>query len=92
MRSRRYILRHVLHAAEQTDFEGIARSAHALAGMSANLEAQQLLAAARDLEDLARKREAAPLPALLVELRQAAEQAEAAMQQLQTQLTDSGVA
>ena len=80
----------VLTAAEQTDFAGIARGAHALAGMSANLEAQQLLVAARSLEEVARKQEAAALPALLVELRQAATQTETAVQRLHEQLATTG--
>src|SRR5262249_13822621 len=82
----------VVQAAEQTDFDGLARSAHALAGMSANLEAQQLHATARELEALAKKRDAAELPTLVVNLRQAAQHAEDAMQQLHSQLTDSGAA
>lgn len=83
----------VLSAAEETNFENLARGAHALAGMSANLEAQQLLAAARGLEDLARKQETSALPALLVELRQAATHTEAAIAQLREQLASSlGVA
>jgi PAS domain S-box-containing protein len=83
----------VLSAAEETNFENLARGAHALAGMSANLEAQQLLAAARGLEDLARRQETSALPALLVELRQAANHTEAAIAQLREQLAISiGVA
>ena len=83
----------VLSAAEQSNFENLARGAHALAGMSANLEAQQLLAAARGLEDLARRQESSALPALLVELRQAATHTEAAIVQLRDQLASaSGVA
>jgi HPt (histidine-containing phosphotransfer) domain-containing protein len=85
-------VQNVLSAADKTDFDGIARGAHALAGMSANLEAQQLLAAARDLEQLARNREAATLPTLLVDFRQAAQQAEDALQRLHSELTNSGVA
>ncbi len=83
----------VLSAAEEVNFVDLARGAHALAGMSANLEAQQLLAAARGLEDLARKQETSDLPALLVELRQAATHTEEAIVQLCEQLTSaSGVA
>ncbi len=76
----------VLTAAEETNFENLARGAHSLAGMSANLEAQQLLAAARGLEDLAKKHEADALPALLVELRHAASHTEAAIVALSNQL------
>jgi CheY-like chemotaxis protein/HPt (histidine-containing phosphotransfer) domain-containing protein len=79
----------IVSAAEQTDFDGLARSAHALAGMAANLEARQLLSAARGLEDIARSQQASALPPLLVQLRQAATQTEAAVEQLHNQLNDS---
>ncbi|QDU26127.1 Signal transduction histidine-protein kinase BarA [Anatilimnocola aggregata] len=83
----------IVAAADQTDFEALSRAAHALAGMSANLEAHQLLIVARGLEDLAKRRETTELPALLVELRQAATQTESALEQLQRSLvTESGVA
>ncbi|WP_425615699.1 ammonium transporter [Anatilimnocola sp. NA78] len=81
----------IVTAVEQTDFESLARSAHALAGMSANLEAQQLLAAARSLENIAKRQQADDLPALLVELRTAATQTEAALEQLQRSIQAESV-
>lgn len=76
----------IVTAAERVDYEALARSAHALAGMSANLEAQQLLLAARRLEEVARQQQAEELPTLLVQLRQAANNTERAVEELNEQL------